>query len=307
MSEALIGDVIDKVIVFVSGAILAIGVVIAVYREDWLSSYIAVVGLAITLPIVLGIKAVHMVFVLFKLVESLAWMLLRAGAKFIVFIAVTAVVSIIIAASYFVPHIGRVVQTANKAVRDNLDTTALLTELRHTRRMMIEIIADQDDRSPKLSSEDQYREELVRVVDDGTRALGAGEGMLSLTIGGTLLISQIYDYQLFQAVSYGVSVASLIQFGLFVIAVSVLYRVSLLDFLAFSGNEEFASLAEMDVALTYQQAISRVGFIQHLMFLVVFGLRLMSADRRIVRLALSLRYNVDTTTQEWIQALWQEL
>ena len=173
--------------------------------------------------------------------------------------------------------------------------------------MMVEIVAEQDERTPEYESENRYQDELVRAKERGKEILSTGESVLSLFIGGGLLVSQVYGFKLNRSNFYGFTASVAIQIGLFVVAVSILYRVSILDFLSFTGDEELSSIDEFDAALSYQKGITRVRFLQLLTFMFVLAMKLSNANRETVRATLALYYDNDTTFLESMTFAWEQL
>lgn len=142
-------------------------------------------------------------------------------------------------------------------------------ELRDVRAMMIRVLVEVDDPEPDLSEPEPYQKKLRRIRKSGENRLNTGETMLSLSLGALMLISQIWEMGIFQVNFFGVVAEFVIQVGLLVIAVSIGYRLIVMDFLSFSGDEDFHSLKEMDVAVSYQKGVCSVAFVQHLMSMIV--------------------------------------
>lgn len=289
------------------GILIAIGIILGVFREDWLSGYLLAVSFAIAFPLVILLKIISALFALVRLFWELLGITLKAGAKTVAFVVISAIPVLVIGLTYFVPHVGRAIQKLNAWLEQFIDTSSLISECRYSRRMMVEIVAEQDDRTPRYELEDRYREELVQVKESGQEILSAGESVLSLFIGGGLLVSQLYNVPLKDVNFYGFTADIAIQIGLFVIAVSILYRVSILDFLSFNGEDEFSSLEEFDAALSYQKGVSRVGFIQILTLLFVLAMRFTKSDRKTVRATLALYYDNDTSFIESMTFAWETL
>lgn len=281
---------IVKIVIGLLSILLAVGLLLKLLREDLLLTYFKIIGSLIALPFVLAIMTLWAVFGIFRLIRGLLGISLLALAKSAIFLIAVIPLAFIILVSYFVPHIGGGVLKIDSWVRENLDFSAFVEETRYSRRMMVEILAEEDRQELEYTDESEYREEFAQVKERGERRLSIGESVLSVCIGGILLASQVFDFSLFEASIYGVSATIIIQIALLVITVSILYRVPILSFLTFNGDEEFSSLQEWDVALAYQKAVSRVGIVQFLILMVVLAMRLMSADRTTIRKALNVQH-----------------
>lgn len=295
-----------NLVLLILGVVLAIGILLEITREDWFSTYLTIIATVITFPIVASFRVVAIAFMLIQLFWKLSILFLKSIAKAVLFGIAGIVLSVIIGVSYFVPHIGGRVLWVEKRLRRTIDISRLVDECRFTRDMMIEIVAEQDTRFYKYESEDRYRKGLKEVKEVGEKKLSLGESALSLFVGGVLLVSQVHQVQLLQTGFYGFAIVHVIEAGLLIIAISIIYRASILEFLTYSGDEEFSSLAELDVALSYQKAISRVGIIQLLTFMIVLGMRFSSANRERISSVLNLYYG-DKTFLESMRFAWREI
>jgi len=279
---------------------------LSVYNKDWLSKCAVYLLIVCALPLVIVGAVLKMLYHLFRAGGVILWAFVKALSKTAVFLLTVAPVTLIIGSSSFIPHFGRQIQRINQRAEDSISFSRLRDEAQFTRELLVEIITEVDEPEPEYDSKDEYRARFVEVKEQGKTWMAAGESVLSLFIGGILLISQVYGFSIFQANLYGVTVGLATQVALFIIAVSIMYRVSIMELLAYTGDEEFSSCAEMDVALTYQRAISRAGFMQYLMFLLVLAVRLSNADRQVIRDVLDAKYSGDSIWES-MQLGWERL
>ncbi|TKX47994.1 hypothetical protein EXE49_16910 [Halorubrum sp. ASP121] len=159
--------------------------------------------------------------------------------------------------------------------------------------MMIDIIVDVDDIETKLEKEGEYRDEFIRVKESGKNKLSFGEYTLSLSIGILLIITQALSILPFGTTIRGIPFSLGIEVGLVLIAVSITYRIMIIEHLCYSGDEQFDSLEKMDVALSYQKSIANVGIAQFLSFLVYFGMYISDVDTDILKPILKRYYRDD--------------
>lgn len=292
--------IIQVLIIF--AVVLGVGVVIAVFKQDWLTYYFICIMFVVAVPIALAWKILQVFAALARLFWSLFTTLVRSVLKSAVFVSIS-VPSLFLMFSILPELIGRVVNKVNSRVDEVLKSSTLNSEIRRTRRMLVEIVTEEDDQDPEYSDEDRYREEMQNAKDHGKHVLAAGDTFLSITIGGLLLVSQFYQLQLFQ----GLAAAGLVSTGLFAIAVSVLYRVSLLDYFAFSTDASFSSLEEMDVALSFQKAVSSLVSFQYMLFVIVLALRISRVDMEVVEKILRFYYRSENSYIDTMKYAWELL
>jgi hypothetical protein len=297
--------VIGEVVLGVIAIIVGVGVILKLIREDLIYGYFVAIGVLIALPFVLGFKLLKGADLIFHLLLNVLWIILKAFTKGLLFLLIITPLAFIMLISNTVPYIGERVLKFDSWVRDTIDFSGLAEETRSSRRMMVEIVAEEDSRVPEFNEEEEFREAMKQAKERGKRKLSVGESVLSVGIGGILLASQFYGFSLFQTRLFGVTTAFLIQVGLFVITVSILYRVPILSFLAFSGDEEFSSPQEWDAALSYQKAISQVGIMQIFSFIFVLARSLSKADSETIQKALNERYEGTFTSS--MKIAWREI
>jgi hypothetical protein len=282
---------LGQVLLVLTAVAVVTGILIRLIKPDWLDRYLTLIAFTIALPISGIILVGYLAYHLIRAIAYIGWAFARPIGKSIAFAVIAVILATITAVSSFVPHVGNAVQSLSERLKRPFSSSKWAEENRFTRGMMVKIVAQEDDRTPEYEKEEQYEEKLVQVREEGKRRLAVGESALSLCIGGLLLISQVTGFSLFQTRVLGLTAAHGIQAALFLLAISILYRVSLLNFLAYTGDEEFDSIPEMDVALSYQKAVSRVLFIQILGVLLVLAMVTVNTDRELIQSVLRDYYS----------------
>lgn len=223
--------------------------------------------------------------------------------KTILIAGLLIILTLVYLTTYVVPYVGGRVSGWKRSLRNGMLASYFAIQVRKMRGIMIRIVAEEDDRDPDFENPEKYRAELGRIKQDAKNKLETGETILSILLGSVLLIAELLGVRLLQASIYRIPVALLIEGWLLVIAVSIIYRSSALEFLAYSSKEEFDSLDKMDAALSYQKGISLVGFIQGLMFLLVFVAAISRVKYNLIEDALRAKYS----NEPWITFTWRKL
>ncbi|WP_156184206.1 hypothetical protein [Halostagnicola sp. A56] len=205
--------------------------------------------------------------------------------------------------SFFVPFIGEKASSWRASLKRGLVASYIIVQVRKMRGILVSIVAEEDDRDRDFEDIERYRLELTQVKQDGKNRLEMGETLLSLLLGAVLLLSNLVGFELLQTSISGIQVDFLVQGWLFLISISIMYRSSLLELLSYRSNEDFDSLNEIDAALGYQKAISLVGFIQGLMFLVVFIASITKLKHRFIEKVLRMKYN----NGPWVSYAWNKI
>ncbi|TKX61130.1 hypothetical protein EXE48_08775 [Halorubrum sp. ASP1] len=274
--------------------IIAIGVLIGTVKPDYLSSFIVAIGLLIALPIVLLIKsvklAVWLVAFFWTLFLNIGYLIGKSLLKFLVVTVVGIIQGSITVVTTPIKYIGRAAETGVQHIKNLEFNLGLLSNIISAREMMVDIIVDVDDVEAKLEKEDEYRDEFVRVKESGKNKLSFGEYTLSLSIGILLIITQALSIQPLGTTIRGIPLSLGIEIGLVLIAVSITYRIIIIEYLCYSGDEKFGSLEKMDVALSYQKGIANVGVVQFLSFLVYFGMYISDVDTDVLKPILKRYY-----------------
>lgn len=288
IAEAILG-------VFVS--IIAVGTIIGITKPEYLSTYTVAVGTLIALPIVLIIKLIKLVVwvvvFVWTLFLRLGLLFSKSLVKSLTTVAIGIVHGLITLITTPIKYIGAISYAAVKYLKRLNINSGTLSSIISARGMMIDIIVEIDDVEPELERKEEYRNRLTEVKESGKERLSFGEYTLSLTIGIILIFTQALSIQPFRTKIWGISPGLAIEVGLVLIAVSITYRVMIIEFLCFSGNEQFDSLNEMDVALSYQKGIANVGIVQYLSFMMYLGIYISEADIDLIKSILKRYYRDD--------------
>lgn len=281
-------SLIIPILIAFTGAI-AVGIVLAVVRPEWFNYYLIAIGAAI------GLFVIGPIYVAYRFLQW-AWKVAVSKAlKAMIFILWILLISPIVFVTAGIPWIGNGLLKFKDWVITLVTALVKLPklgkELRDVRAMMIRVLVEVDDPEPELSEPEPYRKELRSIRKNGENRLNIGETMLTLSLGALMLISQIWEMGIFQVNLFGVVAEFVIQAGLLVIAVSIGYRVAIMDFLSFSGDEDFHSLKEMDVAVSYQKGVCSVAFVQHLMSMIVLVAVLSRLKKDLAEDLLRIRYS----------------
>lgn len=223
--------------------------------------------------------------------------------KAVLVAVLTVVLVLVYMTSFVVPYIGGRVGNWRESLKGGVVAFYISVQLRKMRAIMVRIVAEEDDRNLDFEDHERYRTELNRVKQDAKNRLETGETLLSILLGAVLLASKLTGVKLLQASISGLRVDLLVEVWLLTIAVSIIYRTSVLEFLAYGSDDEFNSLDEMDAALEYQKGVSLVGFIQGLMFLLVFMAAISKVRYNLIEDALRAKY----TDEPWIAFTWERL
>lgn len=204
--------------------------------------------------------------------------------------------------TFIVPHVGQY----TLKFRDRLEgiiSTSLLDRALALREIMVDIIVKHDDRELDFESQDQYRKELNRVKQQGKTRLDTGETVLSVALGAVLIGGTVSGVDIFSQSIYRYSVGTLIEIWLLVIAVSIIYRSTILELIAYSTDAEFQSLDEMDAALSFQKGVSLHGFFQGLVSGVFLAFGAISVPDKLMKELLEMKY----TGGPWIRTAFKRL
>ena len=294
--------------------LLVIGVVGYLFwgwNQDYLWRYISFLGTVIAFPLKLLVKAMaYCVFILLALmyiIASLGKTFVKASLKSAMFIALIIPIIIAFLVSTLLPFLGAGTQTLNQRISQYLPSSNLAEEAQAARKIMIEIIVEIDDRNPRFEKEDTYRDEIDTLQTTGEERLRIGESILSICIGGLLLISQSYRLALFDLEIFGHPIGLPIQASLYLLALSAIYRIAILDILSITPEEDFSSLEEFDVALSYQEGISKAGSIKFFAFVLALGMYISDVNRGLMRGVLKVRYDDEAARFDWVEEAWNRL
>lgn len=295
-----------QIIIAVVGTGLVVGLLLAVLQREWFMYYIVVIALILALPLSLAYLMYRSALGIGNLLFVVLKMFSKATIKTIIFFFITIPSTLAILSTTYLPRLGQSVLRLDEFIL-NATNLGLVENLKFARTTMVEIIVDEREIEPRYSAIELYRDKFEKTKKEGAKMLSAGDTILSISLGGLLLISQVYQLGIFQTAIYGHTAAIVIQIGLFILTLSILYRTFILDFIAFEGNKEFNSVEEADVALSYQKAVSRVATVQSLTVLILFALRISNVDQDIVKSTLRFYYRDDTNFADAMWFAWGKL
>lgn len=226
------------------------------------------------------------------------------GVMKAIIVTVTAIIlALIYLTTYIVPYLGEKAGGWKESITNGAAVLHFTIQVRRMREIMVNIVAEEDDRDLNFEDPQKYRTELKRVKQDAKNRLETGETLLSILLGVVLLSANVAGVRLLQSSIYDIPVQLLIEGWLLVIAVSIIYRSFALEFLAYSSEEDFDSMNTMDAALSYQKGISLVGILQGLMFLLVFVAAISRVKFDLIEDALRAKY----TDEPWVAFTWERL
>jgi hypothetical protein len=288
--------VIADLISWVASCLFAIAFILYFFNYWWFEAYLGALAALVEF-------AITLLSTVAEAVISLLSMLVVGFLKSVVISTLVTLLGLIYLISFVVPHVGDRAQSLKELVRGSLVTSYLVLQSEKMRDIMIEIVAEEDSRDLDFDNPEQYREELTSIKKDGKKRLETGESVLSISLGAVLLGINISGLELLEATIWGYSATFLIQIWLLAITVSIVYRTTALEFLAFSSDDRFDSLEQMDAALGYQKGVSLVGFAQGLTFFVVFTAAISRVKYDLISAALRAKY----TDKPWVSLAWKQL
>jgi hypothetical protein len=204
--------------------------------------------------------------------------------------------------TFVVPYIGQYTLKIQSRMESNI-STSLLDRALSLRQIMVRIAAKHNDHDLAFEECDQYREELTRVKQRGKTRLDTGETVLSVVLSAILLGGTVSGVDIFQQTVYQYSISTVIEIWLLIIAVSIIYRSTVLDLIAYSGDAEFESPDEMDAALSYQKGVSLHGYFQ----VLASGLLLAFMSTRISNNLMEELLEKKYTGEPWVRTAFKRL
>jgi len=288
--------VIADLVSWAASCLFAIAFILYFFNYWWFEAYLRVLATLVEFVI-------RLLSTVAEAVISLSSMLVVGCLKFVVISALVIFLGVIYLISFVVPHVGDRAQSLKSFVRNSLVTLYFVLRSEKMRDIMVEIVSEEDSRDLDFDKPEQYREKLTSVKEDGKKRLETGETVLSISLGAILLGMSIAGLELLGETIWGYSATFLIQIWLLSITVSIVYRTTALEFLAFSSDDTFDSLEQMDAALGYQKGVSLVGFAQGLTFFVMFTAAISGVKYDTIRAVLRAKY----TDKPWVSLAWKRL
>lgn len=233
--------------------------------------------------------------------------ILRGGLKAIATILFLAGLIVIYLVTTIVPFVGERIQNAMSGIEDSFYISSLTFHTRKFRGIMVRIVAENRERELEYSDEEPYRNELSEVKENAKSRLDSGETFLSMTLGIILLVTNAYGIDIFQLGVFGYSISLFIEAWLMAIAISIIYRVSILELLTYSPDDQFASMEELDAALSYQKGVALFDLIQGLAFVLIFLANISNVEYEVIKPVLRKKYGENLPITSWLPLAWQEL
>ncbi|WP_267643972.1 hypothetical protein [Haloarchaeobius amylolyticus] len=238
--------------------------------------------------------------------------LLRLAPKIInggVKAVITAVLGIVLTAVYLltwmVPFAGGRVQRVRSRIIEGWAVSYFQIQAQKLRSILVEVASEGDEPNAEFADPEHYRTELRDVKEDAKTRLENGETALSILLGAVLISAKVAGIRIFEVQVQGAQASLIIEIWLLVIAVSIIYRVAIMDFLAYSPDHEFGSIEEMDTALAYQKAVCLLSIVQGLTLLMVFVYSISGTRSDIVKPVLREVYAEGRDATEWIPMAWR--
>lgn len=217
------------------------------------------------------------------------------------------ILGLIYAITIAIPFIGEKSQFVYEYCKSHYISSRWVGRSEEMRGLMVEIIVKHDPRELKFESEEDYRNELSRLKKEAERKLETGESVLALGLGFILLGSELVGFNVLRNQLFGYSVSLFVEAFLFMIAISIIYRVSILEFLTYSPNHDFSSIEEMDVALSYQKMVCLVDLIQGALVVLYIAYAMSNAKFETYKLVLEKKYAEDVGMIGLIPVLWENV
>jgi flagellar biosynthesis protein FliQ len=233
--------------------------------------------------------------------------LTKAVLKSLTFVFLSIITGILYLITFVVPFIGEYIIDFRKAVKSRPPTSNIISKTRVIRGMMVEIAAEHGEGDLDFEEPERYREELSTVKQKAKLRLGAGETVISLTLGAILTIGSITNFNPFNIRFSGYSVSILVQILVLMLTVSIIYRMTILELLSYSNDAEFSSLPEMDAALAYQKGVALIDRVQALTTLAVYLMIATKVKKETLRTVLTAKYKDDLPITDWLPLAWKTI
>lgn len=204
--------------------------------------------------------------------------------------------------TFLVPNTGRYALKLRNILEEYAPTSYVEDAL-GLREIIVGIVAKYDDRDYEFETSDKYREELDRIKRQGKARLDTGETVISVLLGAVLVGSSLTGVNIFQQTIYKLPAGTIIEVWLLMISVSIIYRSTGLELIAYSSENEFESMDEMDAALSYQKGICLYDFFQLLNFIVLIAFGAISVSDDVMKELLETKY----TGGEWIRLAFKRI
>lgn len=285
--------IIQEIVEIVAIALLLFGIFLYFVNYRWFQQYTDLI-------LVITALLLAAVFAIFNLLPNMIIGLVKGIAiLFVLFIEV-----VIYLITSVVPYVGKKASPLHHYIDGKLHSAGLVDRIKIMREIVVDVIAEADERTLQFETEGEYREELQRVKQEAKTKLDRGESALSLSLGFVLILSQLSDIQLLHSSIKGISGSNLIELYLLLIATSIIYRVSILEYLTYTSEAQFNSIREFDVALSYQKGVCFTNVVQALMPVLVISFAILNVDRDLIKDVLLKKYSEDSGIMVWGPYAW---
>lgn len=273
----------------------------------------------IAVPLGIGLLIIFVYYRLFELLVQiayfvlavsvlLAWMLIKRIPRVLAFIIWAIALPLLFLATLPASIVGTSVKKSKPWFRDKSRAINPNDELHLLRETFVEILAKQEDRDDHLlDTEEEYRERIGTIPDITKARLETGEMIISIIVAGGVLLAQFQGVS-FIHFSFGtVSVMMLIQLYLLLLAVSILYRVTLLDIASYDGTENLDGREQWNAAYRFQSAIAFQSKASILILLMAGATMLVRTDYGVIDYALRESIEEDRSDYELCRDVWNKL
>lgn len=206
-----------------------------------------------------------------------------------------------------VPFVGEKAAPLHGYLDEKLHSSGVIDRISVIREMMVDIVAKHDDRSLQFESKEEYQDELRRVRRDAEIKLDRGETTISMSLGFALLLAQLLDAQLTQISFHRITASTTIEILLLLLAISIIYRTSVLNYLTYPTEIEFDSIEKFDVALAYQKGVCFTNVVQVLMPVMIVSFALLNTDRGLIKDVLEKKYAEGRGIIDWGPYAWKRV
>lgn len=237
---------------------LSVGFALFLLHDGWFRRYTDLIALACRWTIIVALASVK---VLWRVITSLPRTIATLGS-FLVMVVLHIPTGLV------VPTVGRGALRAKRQVSKRLDLPAKAGDIRRTRAAFIDITA-QRALDQEYEQTEEYEEAISRMLKRARSRLGAGQTVLSISLGVFLLAVNVLDLSLQSQLFATIPVLRVIEGYVLLLSLSIIYRGVVMDVLAFEDVNEFDSLSQMEAALRFQQGICFVGRFQVLLYVFV--------------------------------------
>ncbi len=283
---------------FFTAVLFALAGVLFISNYRWFKSYTDLLTylMLLLMGVVLG------------LVRALPAMLFRTLQTMLLVIPFIVAVSIHLI-TLPVTFVRGVVERADRLIRNNewVQSSRLIDRAEKMRNSLVGIGADLSEDQPKYEHPSRYREDLSELSENTQHWLDTSTSLLTIPATIVLILVQLSGNSPSYDVYERIGVLTVINIWMVMISILVIVRRWTVDLLAYSGDEEFESLEEMDVALEYQKAVCSLAFVQSCLVTLWFSQLLMPDKFRIALPVIRRYHSENLSVAETVSEAWTEV